>query len=612
MVDTSSSSDNSILRSPALPKERNTKGRWRKRIRTSLILIGMLAIAITVVAKVTFNNNVDVKSKQVAEVGTSLKRFLQSAAEAVKQGDVDSLLALHDDGYATESEGLWEQNLQSEQDGVHVYAWSEADTKSFRKSDLRAQYEHHLATVGNIEKSEFKLSSIEESSDDGSAVIRAVLWLRGATSENETRESRATFRLQLSRHKGEWRIQGKKLLQGLTVVGTGRGFENITQQAGIRFESRPNPMMKQPEWQPKRFEIFKHGTAGVATADYDNDGWYDIFFCDGAMPRLYRNRGDGGFEDVTEATGLPSSLNGVNVAIFADFDNDGDRDLFVGRLTGNNCLFRNEGNGKFTDVSEQANVSGVWVTTAAAADYNNDGLVDLYMGRYLDPRTDLPTTNFYARNGKGNTLLRNNGNLRFTDVTEEAGVRDGGLTLGIAAGDYDNDGDQDFYVANDFGRNALFRNNADGTFTDVALESGTVDVGYGMSASFEDIDNDGDLDIYVAGVHSGQRWFGNAITIKQYLVNSVREGTFFGDLPLFYDIDRMVDFDWTNFGEQIISGNSLMLNNGNGKFSDVTDRSLANPHGWFWGSGAFDFDNDSWQDIYTVNGWITGEVKDDL
>jgi hypothetical protein len=310
-------------------------------------------------------------------------------------------------------------------------------------------------------------------------------------------------------------------------------------------------------------------------------------------------------------------LSSVHVAIFGDFDNDDDRDLFLGRGTGNNFLFRNNGDGTFTDVTDGANVSGVWIASAAAADYNNDGLLDLYLGRYLDPRVDLPTTNFYTRNGQGNALLRNEGNLSFTDVTEETGTRDGGLSLGIAWGDYDADGDQDVYVANDFGRNALLRNDGLGangkwTFTDVSKQTGAVDIGYGMSASFEDIDNDGDLDLYVAAVHSGQRWFGNSATLQRYLITSIQEGTIFEDFALYSEILDLVDGDWQNFGEQVIRGNSLMLNNGDGTFSDVTERCRVNPHGWYWSSVVFDFDNDSVQDIYSVNGWVTGREKDDL
>jgi hypothetical protein len=579
-------------------------------VRSALALL-LLAVCTSIWAKIAFDR-IEHDASQLAEVGTTLNQFFKQYGTALKHGDVGQVLALYDEGYATTEEGLWDLVLTAERDQVRVYDWTLRDLRPYRKVDLREQILRHLATIGQVEEAKFKIASIDAISQDGSARVRAVLWIRGLTADSETLESRATFHLTLCRPAGQWRIRAKELLDGQTVIGPGRGFTDITATAGINFRSHHNPLLNEPQWQPKRFGIMKYATAGVATADYDNDGWYDIFFCDGADPRLYRNRGDGTFEDATANAGLPVGLAAVHVAIFGDFDNDNDRDLFLGRSTGNNCLFRNNGDGTFTDVTAGANVSGVWVATAAAADYDNDGLLDLYLGRYLDPRVDLPTTNFYTRNGQGNTLLHNEGQLRFSDVTATAGVREGGLTLGIAWGDYDRDGDQDVYVANDFGRNALLRNNADGTFTDVSRQTHTLDIGYGMSASFEDIDNDGDLDLYVAAVHSGQRWFGNSATLQRYLVTSLREGTIFEDFSLYREIFDLVDGDWHHFGEQVIRGNSLMLNNGDGTFSDVTEACRVNPHGWYWGSAIFDFDNDGKQDIYTVNGWITGKAKDDL
>ena len=601
----------------AVPRGPSRRQRLSKYVVRGLLVLLVFIGAGAVWAKVTFDR-IERDALHIAEVGTSLNKFLKAYVTGLKNKDVDALMALHADNYASSEEGLWHLSLQSDRDGVRVFSWSPRETRPYSKDDVRRQLVHHLDSMSDVESGKFKISSIEATDDKRSTSIRAVLWLRGSTIEGEKLESRATFRLHLARNQDEeWRIHGKSMLYGQTVVGTGQGFTDITNAAGITFESHHNPQLDKPEWRPDRFGIMKYATAGVSTADYDNDGWHDIFLCDGANPCLYRNNRDGTFTDVTSQAGLPVGLNAVHVAIFGDFDNDDDRDLFLGRGTGNNFLFRNNGDGTFTDVTAGASVSGVWVATAAAADYNNDGLLDIYLGRYLDPRVDLPTTNFYTRNGQGNALLRNDGGLRFTDVTEETGTREGGLSLGVAWGDYDADGDQDIYVANDFGRNALLRNdgldaNGKWIFTDVSKQTGTVDIGYGMSASFEDIDNDGDLDLYVAAVHSGQRWFGNAATLQRYLITSLQEGTIFEDYPLYREILDLVDGDWQNFGEQVIRGNSLMLNNGDGTFSDVTERCHVNPHGWYWSSAIFDFDNDSVQDIYTVNGWVTGKVKDDL
>jgi hypothetical protein len=582
--------------------------KWLTRVG---VVATLLTTSVSIWAKITLDR-IERDASDLAEIGTSLNQFFKQYGTALKERRIEALMALYDEDYSTLDEGLWDLTLTSDRDGVRVYSWDLWQRKPYKKADVRVQAEHHLSEIGYLDDAKFKISSIEKRGKDGSATIRGDLWLRGFSAEHETLESHATFRIALIRPAGEWQIHEKELLHGQTVIGTGKGFTDITKSAGIDFESHHNPKLNEPEWFPHRFGIMKYATAGVATADYDNDGWYDIFFCDGANPCLYRNRGNGTFEDATSRAQLPVGLNAVHVAIFGDFDNDGDRDLFLGRSTGNNLLYRNNGNATFTDVTESANVSGVWVSTAAAADYNNDGLLDLYLGRYLDPRINLPTTNFYTRNGQGNALLRNDGNLRFSDVTEEAGVREGGLTLGIAWGDYDRDGDQDVFVANDFGRNALLRNNGNGTFADESRSSRTLHIGYGMSATFEDIDNDADLDIYVASVHSGQRWFGNSATLQRYLLTSIQEGTIFEDYPLYREIFDIVGGDWQNFGEEVIRGNSLMLNNGDGSFADVSERCRVNPHGWYWSSAIFDFDNDCVQDIYSVNGWITGKEKDDL
>ena len=146
-----------------------------------------------------------------------------------------------------------------------------------------------------------------------------------------------------------------------------------------------------------------------------------------------RNKGDGTFEDITAKAGL-GGLDGVSVGVFADYDNDGDKDLFVSRTFKHNQLFHNNGDGTFTDVTAASGIGEDCCTTVASwGDYDNDGLLDLYVGRYLDPRLKIPTT-FYARNGEPNQLYHNNGDGTFTDVTEKAGVGDIGAVPGHGVG----------------------------------------------------------------------------------------------------------------------------------------------------------------------------------
>lgn len=566
-------------------------------------------------------------AQRLSETGRAVMAVLGEAAAGLGELDGERVMACYADGYASPNQGSWAERLRSERDDVRVYDWHSEDPRPYRKADVADQVSRYLAGIASLEHSKIKLALVEEMPGDGQAVARTVLWLRGNRPDGERFEAQAHFRMWLDDTSGRWQIRRQELLHGVTVLGDGRGFSDAAAEAGIDFAAQRNPLFATPEWRLEKFEIAKYAPAGVSAADYDGDGWDDLFFADGASSRLYRNQGtsaEGGatFREVTAEVGLPVDLPGINAAVFADFDNDGDKDVVLGRFMGGNRLYRNDGadaQGRvtFTDVSAGSDLGDPFVTVAAAADYDLDGDLDLYLGRYLDPRSKLPTTLFYTRNGEGNSLLRNDGGLRFTEVTAEAGVREGGLTLGVVWGDVDADGDPDLYVANDFGRNALLRNDGAGpggavTFTDVSMEAGALDFGFGMSASMGDADNDGDLDIYVSGIHSSQRWYGQAATLYQYLLTSIQQGTIREDFPLYREIYGYVGAYWRNIGEHMVSGNSLLLNDGTGHFTNVKEQSEVNPFGWYWGSTFLDYDNDGRLDIYAANGWISGRTYDDL
>lgn len=552
----------------------------------------------------------------LAEAGQQAMRFFGSYGAALKAGDLESLVALYAER-ADGAHGLWREEPESQRDGVRVYRLVVEPTAIHGKEavdnsrqPLAEWLQGLLAAMGQVEKAKLKLARVESPGRER-MMVRSMLWVRGDRS-GERYETKAHLRLELGRGDDGWRILRQELLDGTTVSGPGSGFTEVAESAGLDFQARHNPLFETAEWYPHKFGIIRYGVGGVSVADYDGDGWEDVFFADGAGARLYRNRGDGTFQDATEAAGLPVPLADVSVAIFADFNNNGHKDLFLGGFTGPNRLFRNDGDGTFTDVTESAGLGGELVTVAAATDYDRDGLLDLYIGRYLDPRSELPDTMFYTRNGEGNSLLRNVGDLRFEDVTEEAGVREGGLALGVAWADYDGDSWDDLYVANDFGRNALFRNQGDGTFDDITARTGTLDFGFGMSASWGDVNNNGRLDLYVSNIHSGQRWYGQAPSLRQYLINSLRQRTILQDYPLYREIYGYTGPAWQRYGDGMVKGNSLFLNDGAGGFDEVAEEVGANPFGWYWGSGFLDFDNDGLQDIFAANGWVTSHSEEDL
>ena len=334
---------------------------------------------------------------------------------------------------------------------------------------------------------------------------------------------------------------------------------------------------------------------GVAFYDYDNDGWLDIFLVNGTrlegFPKgtdptthLFRNNRDGTFTDVTLKAGVAHSGWGQGCCI-GDYDNDGWDDLFV-TYFGKNILYHNNGDGTFTDVSEKAGVAGKtnrWNTGCAFVDYDRDGRLDLFVANYID--LDLATAPVPESGpclyksvmvacgppglqGGKNILYHNNGDGTFTDASEASGIRraNGTYGLGVLTADLDNDGWPDIYVANDSTASALYQNKRNGKFEDIAIESGCAlspdgkpQAGMGISAA--DYDLDGNLDLV--------------------------KTNFAGDTP------------------------SLYHNLGGATFEDATFTAGLGAHTQFlgWGCGFFDMDNDGWADILICNGHVYPEVE---
>lgn len=541
-----------------------------------------------------------------ARVGRGALNCFKEVSKALGEKDIAMALESFDQELIpTLIEPLIFKDVQT-MDGVTLLQWHQGGEKKPLEEILGDLIKPYSA----LSSVKLKVSSIEETSEDF-AEVKALLWMRGVWEDGRSAQTHLHLRLGLVESNTVWRIAKFGFEKGRTTLGHRTYFESVAGARGLDFISHRNPLYETAEWDPKRFGIFKYSSAGVSATDYNNDDLEDLFFADGASFALYRNN-DGSFEDVTKEVGLPLNAPGYNVGLFADLNNDGHQDLFLGGLTNRSMIFKNNGNGTFTEVDLNGLIDDPLVTVAAAADYDLDGDLDLYFGRYLDPRKDLPVTLFYTRNSGGNTLLRNDGDFKFVDVTQEAGVREGGLTLGVAWSDYDEDGDPDLYVANDFGRNALLRNEGDGTFSDVTKESGTLDFGFGMSASFGDVNADGKPDLYVSNVRSSQRWYGQTATLYKYLNNSVKQGTFLEDWPVYREIVSLAGDDWRNYGDFMVKGSSLFLNQSNGRFAEVSESSDANPLGWYWSSNFLDYNNDGLLDVYAVNGWITGHEKDDL
>jgi enediyne biosynthesis protein E4 len=365
-------------------------------------------------------------------------------------------------------------------------------------------------------------------------------------------------------------------------------FVDVTQKLGIHFKQEASPTSKK--------YLLETMGSGVAVFDYDNDGRMDIFFSNGAriddptpkgtIPRkdgpkywnrLYHQKPDGTFEDVTEKAGLAGIGYSTGVAV-GDYDNDGYEDLFVAGY-GHSTLYHNNGDGTFTDVTESAGVAGSgWATSAAWVDYDNDGRLDLVVARYMEWDFD----DIYCGERKENyraychpdifkpigaLLYHNDGNGKFTEVSHKAGLDKPGKELGIAIADYDHDGWPDILISNDSMAEFLFHNKGDGTFEEVGLVSGLALDGSGatfagMGVDFEDYNNDGWPDVIITDL-ANQRYA---------LYSNEGDGTF-------------------NYSTGAAGlGSMTLLHSG-------------------WGVRFMDYDNDGWKDLFIAQSHVMDTIE---
>jgi ASPIC and UnbV/FG-GAP-like repeat len=585
---------------PIRPQPARNWGRLLRRLGVAAAL-GVPLVGLGAVGLDRWGRDFYATGRQVVDT-------LEVMARAVEARDITTFGAMLSPRYRGEPLGLTDLVPLSERDGVRVLGFAPGGAARDRAAAL-GEWESYLGGFASIDEVGLHLHRLVDWSRGGE-VDAAVRFELIGTPAGAPRSviDRAWFRMRFVPGPAGLALAGAALiaddptLPAERVASDAPQFVDVAPAAGVAFENRTYPPFLTL---PLRFGMIRFGPGGITAADVDGDGWADLFIPDGVAARLFRNRRDGTFEDVTERAGL-GGLSGVSVGLFADVDDDGDEDLFVSRTFEPNQLFLNRGDGTFEDATARSGLDADCCTTVAAmADVDNDGDLDLYVGRYLDPRREIPTT-FYARNGEPNQLYRNDGGGTFTNVTAAAGVGDTGLCLGAVFGDYDDDGDPDLFVANDFGRKTLYRNEGDGTFSDVTVAAGTLAYGAGMSASFADVDNDGRFDLYVAHIRSEDGWFAAAPTVARYMVNSFRQGVWRSDMPLYAEIFRQSGFGFVGVFQQMASGNTLLRNRGDGTFEDVSWQARANPPGWFWGSVVADLDNDGWQDVYSANGWVYG------
>lgn len=521
----------------------------------------------------------------VEPINTTVHRHLPSA---IKARNLEAIVAL----YATDTAGglTWDQP-EDISDGrtERRRRW----TGPAAEEPVRQRYERLLAEFATVERAEVRIHHVYWDRRDAAGTPADVHFLvRGTGPDGSLRVLDQRSRLWLDRRGADWRITGEEVTAREMVTADQPRFAVATEEAGLRdvHDTAGSPVF--------RLIGDLAASSGAAVADVDCDGFEDVALLSTDRLRLFRNNADGTFIDATAAMQVPAEipLAGTGL-VFFDADNDGDPDLWLSGIHGERVL-RNDGCRAFVDVTATTGIGpSRWSSMPLVADYDRDGWLDVYVVRMGDHAEKAPQPNWDARNGEGDSLYHNNGDGTFTDVARAAGIRETGWGLAGGWGDYDADGDPDVYVGNEFGTNALYRNNGDGTFTDVAAEAGALDRGAAMGVAWGDADNDGDLDLFVSNMYANSRW---ALVHPEF---PPPVPWYFGWVPR-ADVDRITD--------ELTRGSSLLRNEGDGTFTDVSDAAGVRDGQWGWGAEFVDYDNDGWLDIFASNGFITGPNPDDL
>ena len=572
------------------------------------------------------------------ETGRSIHQFLSSYCQAMKSAHLEQknepLFAHYSASFSHSGRGgyAWSPSLV-----VAGVDWQERTTEAPAEGEELSPI-HELAaeleSFETLEAARCKIDRIEALEPGVSSRLTVKIILAGTDRAGRSVETKSFFRWFLRKEADapeRWRIVGDELVHGERVAGTRTDLVAPDPEAlGIDFRHHRDPRLDMKrQQQALRFGVVQHSSGGIAAADYDGDERPDLLFLDGVRPRLYRNLGlrDGlpRFRDVTREEGL-GEIGSAHSALWVDFDNDGDRDLFVARYLAPNRFYRNTGpSSDEPRFREESRVVGLDAelpsTSATVLDFDRDGFLDLYVAAFGNAFEAVPRLPFYATNGSANRLYRNLGGERFVDVTEDTGTGDTGWSLAVATADLDSDGWPDLAVANDFGRKTLLRNRGTDSggfprFEDVTRRAGALDFSGGMGLTFGDYDDDGRVDLYTSNIHSNQRWFGEDITVNQYLRNLLRSPWAVSDAGQLLELYDLLGTDWIELGQQIGEGNSLFRNRTGESLAGIEMEEVRNSHaervGWGWGVAFFDADNDSDLDLYAANGWISNAPETDL
>jgi hypothetical protein len=594
------------------------------RRRNLLYLAGSLALialvfgyyVIPVISESLALKYYESKVDPILQRGMAIKNYLRTLETSLRASSGNTLAEMTPERLKALPACAEELSPYSDLPNVEILKWRAPTNDA--KSDPWKNLAAHWASGSHVERSAVKMLHLNMA-EDGTCEPDVRILVEGTDSNGKHRQDTFYARLRVNFAGPLPVVSDMSSFHGQSLLLTGvPTFTDEAKSYGLNYQP-PETVLRDD----LKYAVYNTMGGGVAVGDFNRDGWEDVYLV-GSQPntsRLFKNV-KGSFEDITEKAGVANLERWAIGAAVGDVDRDGDLDIVVTHGFSPPTLFRNQGDATFVakPFSQVPNLKDEGAATPTFADVDRDGDVDLFVAYYGPISTQVPDTIFMGLNGLQDRLYINDGTGHFTEEAQRRGLEESRWTFQSTFADFDEDGDDDLYQVNDFGRNTLYVNDGTGHFTDRTIGSGTEAFGFGMSGCWGDYDADGKLDLYISGIASGVQWFAEEPDVLRFYLLNAKRSQYLApaqielisrDLEPYLGPGQSFFETLPEARRRYFQGNILLHREGDG-FVDVSKETGTYYAEWSWGSGFVDFQNDGLPDVFATNGFITGKKADDL